>query len=203
MNMLTIQAKINWFSKDLWVDVYSCKTEEEAKEYIQKKVQMGRPAEEFRIITGFIKCKTKAVFINETEKSAQFIETKKPNKDDNPIINTETGTLPVEIKFIKTHDDTKSTPKRKGYPEEELKLLYFKRSCELTRWAKSTDFFDAEGYPTWTTFNNYLGNISNVKDLVVRELKKDPVPWAYRELIDKHFGKYTSGLKVLEEFKGR
>src|SRR5690554_2317621 len=104
MNMLTIQAKINWFSKDLWVDVYSCKTEEEAKEYIQKKVQMGRPAEEFRIITGFIKCQTKAVFINETEKLAQFIETKKPNKDDKPIINTE-----------------KSTPKRKGYTEEELK----------------------------------------------------------------------------------
>src|SRR5690554_6680909 len=127
MNMLTIQAKINWFSKDLWVDVYSCKTEEEAKEYIQKKVQMGRPAEEFRIITGFIKCKTKAVFINETEKSAQFIETKKPNKDDNPIINTETGTLPVEIKFVKTPGDTKSTPKRKSYTEEELKLLYLKR----------------------------------------------------------------------------
>lgn len=194
--MLTIQAKINWFSTDLclWVDVYNCKTEEEAKEYIQKKVQMGRPAEEFRIITGFIKCKTKAVFISETEKL---------NKDDNPIVNTETGTLPVEIKFIKTPDDTKSTPKRKGYTEEELKLLYFKRSCELTRWAKSTDFFDAEGYPTWTTFNNYLGNITNVKDLVVRELKKDPVPRAYRELIDKYFDRYTSGLKVLEKFKGR
>src|SRR5690554_2743148 len=105
MNMLTIQAKINRFSKDLWVDVYSCKTEEEAKEYIQKKVQMGRPAEEFRIITGFIKCQTKVVFISETEKSAQFIE-------------------------------TKSTPKRNSYTEEELKLLYFKRSCELMRWAK-------------------------------------------------------------------
>ena len=34
MNMLTIQAKINWFSTDLWADVYNCKTEEEAKEYI-------------------------------------------------------------------------------------------------------------------------------------------------------------------------
>ena len=89
------------------------------------------------------------------------------------------------------------------YTEEKLKLLYFKRSCELMRWAKSTDFFDEEGYPTWTTFNNYLGNISNVKDLVVRELKKEPVPRVYRELIDKYFDRYTSGLKVLEEFKGR
>ena len=192
--MLTIQAKINWFSTDLWTDVYSCKTEEEAKEYIQKKVQMGRPAEEFRIITGFINCQTKAVFISETEKL---------NKDDNHIINTETGTFPVEIEFVKTPDDTKSTPKRKNYTEEDLKLLYFKRSCELMRWAKSTDFSDAKGYPTWTTFNNYLGNISNVKDLVVRELKKDPVPRAYRELIDKYFDRYTSGLKVLEKFKGR
>ena len=192
--MLTVQAKINWFSADLWADVYSCKTEEEAKEYIQKKMQMGRPAEEFRIITGFITCQTKAVFISETEKL---------NKDDNPIVNTETGTLPVEIKFIKTPDDTKSTPKRKSYTEEELKLLYFKRSCELMRWAKSTDFFDTKEYPTWTTFNNYLGNITNVKDLVVRELKKEPVPRAYRELIDKYFDRYTSGLKVLEEFKER
>lgn len=192
--MLTIQEKINWSSKDLWVDVYSCKTEEEAKEYIQKKAQMGRPAEEFRIITGFIKCQTKVVFISETEKL---------NKDDSPTVNTETGTFPVEIEFVKTPDDTKSTPKRKSYTEEDLKLLYFKRSCELMRWAKSTDFFDAEGYPTWTTFNNYLGNITNVKDLVVRELKKEPVPRVYRELIDKYFDRYTSGLKVLEEFKGR
>lgn len=170
--MLTIQEKINWSSKDLWVDVYSCKTEEEAKEYIQKKAQMGRSAEEFRVITGFIKCQTKVVFINETEKSAQFIE-------------------------------TENTPKRKSYTEEDLKFLYFKRSCELMRWAKSTDFFDTKEYPTWTTFNNYLGNITNVKDLVVRELKKEPVPRAYRELIDKYFGKYASGLKVLEEFKRR
>lgn len=192
--MLTIQEKINWSSKDLWVDVYSCKTEEEAKEYIQKKAQMGRPAEEFRIITGFIKCQTKVVFISETEKL---------NKDDSPTVNTETGTFPVEIEFVKTPDDTKSTPKRKSYTEEDLKLLYFKRSCELMRWAKSTDFFDAEGYPTWTTFNNYLGNITNVKDLVVRELKKEPVPRVYREIIDKYFDRYTSGLKVLEEFKGR
>lgn len=192
--MLTIQAKIDWSSKDLWVDVYSCKTEEEAKEYIQKEVQMGRPAEDFRIITGFIKCQTKVVFINETEKL---------NKDNSHIINTETGTFPAEIEFVKAPDDTKSTPKRKNYTEEDLKLLYFKRSCELMRWAKSTDFFDAKGYPTWTTFNNYLGNITNVKDLVVRELKKEPVPRVYRELIDKYFDRYTSGLKVLEEFKRR
>lgn len=81
-------------------------------------------------------------------------------------------------------------------------MAYFKRSCELGRWAKTIEFDDVEGYPIWNTINNRLGSKSNVIDMVCYDLKKDKMPKEYRKIIKKHFGKEHTGVFIIQMLSG-
>lgn len=153
-------------NKTNWMDAYICESKEDAKKYIEKQIQEGKRAEDFRIITNLIECRTEVVFLEKSQ-SPKIEETKKA----------------------------------KGFPEEELKLAFFRLSCELGRWAKAIDFdtADREKYPSWNTFRNHLGSIRNVIDEIIFELKREEMKTEYRELINKHFRPEITGRQVIEK----
>lgn len=109
----------------------------------------------------------------------------------------------TEVVFLEKSQSPKieETKKAKGFSEEELKLAFFRLSCELGRWAKTTDFKDADRnkYPTWNTFRGNLGSIGNVINLVCFELKREEMKTEYRELINKHFRPEITGRQVIEK----
>lgn len=85
--------------------------------------------------------------------------------------------------------------------EEELKLAFFRLSCELGRWAKIMDFDEADRsrYPSWMPYRQNFGGITNVTNLVCFELKREELKPEYRALIDEYFGKEVSGQQVIEK----
>ena len=147
-----------------WMDAYICESKEDAKKYIEKQIQEGKRAEDFRIITNLIECRTEVVFLEKSQ-SPKIEETKKA----------------------------------KGFPEEELKLAFFRLSCQQGRWAKTIDFdtADREKYPSWNTFRNHLGSIGNVIDMIIFELKREPILPAYQEIIDE-FYKGQTGQQIID-----
>lgn len=153
-------------NKTNWMDAYICESKEDAKKYIKKQIQEGKRAEDFRIITNLIECRTEVVFLEKSQ--------------------------PPKIK---------ETKKAKGFSEEELKLAFFRLSCELGRWAKTTDFNDADRsrYPSWMPYRQNFGGITNVTNLVCFELKREELKPEYRALINEYFGKEVSGQQVIEK----
>lgn len=149
-------------NKTNWMDAYICESKEDAKKYIEKQIQEGKRAEDFRIITNLIECRTEVVFLEKSQPQ---------------------------------------TKKAKGFPEEELKLAFFRLSCELGRWAKIMDFDEADRsrYPSWTPYRQNFGGITNVTNLVCFELKREELKPEYRALIDEYFGKEVSGQQVIEK----
>lgn len=151
-------------NKTNWMDAYICESKEDAEKYIEKQIQEGKRAEDFRIITNLIECRTEVVFLEKSQ-------------------------------------SPKIAKKAKGFPEEELKLAFFRLSCELGRWAKTIDFdtADREKYPSWNTFRNHLGSVRNVIDKIIFELKREEMKTEYRELINKHFRPEITGRQVIEK----
>lgn len=110
----------------------------------------------------------------------------------------------------KVKDDNKKEASKKTksssntyrtYTEDELKLLYFKFSCELGHWAKTTEFdgLDRDKYPSWFTFHHNFGSKSNVVDAVCFQLRKEKMPAEYRDIAEKYFGKEPSGVYVIKK----
>ena len=149
-----------------WQDAWKCKEITEAQEYISELVQKDKiSAENYRIIKPIMHCKTRIDFIFDS-----------PEEKPEEKINKE-----EKVIWAKNQ-----TPKR--YNDEELKLLYFERSCELRHWAKTSDFLSAdEKYPPWHTYQNYIGSKSNILDMIVHELNKDQVPAKYQKIIDQYY----------------
>lgn len=168
-----------------WYDAKECKTRPDAKEYIEKRVhEYGDPAGMYRIIMILVHCQSKIEFI-----------------DDVPVSENTENKLKSEsfkeaVKQLKAKEEEKSKPKtkksRQTYSDEELKLLYFERSCELGHWAKTAEFDDVDRnkYPTWFTYQNRMGSKSNIIDMICFDLRKEKLPPGYREIIDQYF---TSG----------
>lgn len=149
-----------------WQDAYKCREVAEAQEYVKKTVHQEKiSAENYRIIKPIMHCKTKIEFIFDS---------------------------PEEKSEEKTEEDEKvvwaKNQVSKKYNDEELKLLYFERSCELKRWAKTSDFPDPDRkYPPWHTYQNYIGSKSNILDMIVHELNKEQVSVKYQKIIDQYF----------------
>lgn len=160
-----------------WIDEKECSKKVKAQEYIKGQVLKGYRGEDYRIVMKLAHCETEVKFIDDIP----LEEIKEPGKEK------------PELKPDITN---------KIYTDEELKLLYFERSCELGYWAKTNDF-DAERnkdkYPSWFSFHYRLGSKSNVIDMIVHELKKEPVPEKYQEIIDKHYGPNHTGVYVIKK----
>lgn len=149
-----------------WQDVHKCREVDEAQEYIRKLVHQEKiRAENYRILKPIMHCKTRIEFILDSPEE-------KTDEDENE-----------KVIWAKNQASKK-------YNDEELKLLYFERSCELKRWAKTSDFPDPDRkYPPWHTYQNYIGSKSNILDMIVHELKlnKDQVPAKYQKIIDQYY----------------
>lgn len=111
-----------------------------------------------------------------------------------------TKTLEMDAELKKKIEKIKRNRVPQYYSEDELKLIYLELSCNLGRWAMPKDFEEADRsvYPHWNTIYYHLGSYRNVIDLVIFNLKKDPLPEEYRKIIDKNFGKQATGMYVIE-----
>lgn len=227
------QKKKKPFSKSLWTDIYF-KSEEEAKDYIRENIKKGKNVEDFRLITKYYKCRTDVEFVavgkeekptskkpgsvtpplstppsprkvkdrekTEAERFAEAamniakmgLEVKETFKKKTPATE-----LPEEVKEV--------IPIPKNYTEDELKLLFFKCSCQQGRWAKTNDFDNADRkeYPSWNTFRYHLGSVGNVINHIVFELKREEIKPEYQKIIDKYFKGYTGEQVIKKLTDGR
>ncbi|MCG8514533.1 MAG: hypothetical protein MI740_10355 [Halanaerobiales bacterium] len=173
--MLVIQKK----DFDNWLDIDECENVIQAKKYIKNIVETeGEKAENYRVIMPILRCVTTIEFISDMPKEEK--EAEETEKKESKPEKTDESPKPRKPGFTQV------------YTDEQLKLLYFERSCQLNRWARTRDFSASAGdkFPTWATFRSRLGSISNVKDMVAHELRKDPISLKYREIIDQY---YTNG----------
>lgn len=217
------QKKKGILSKITWIDVFNCKTTQEAKEYIKKEfLKKNKKAESFRVITSFVRCKTKVEFdedlapeVIKNKSDNTMPECKAPDSKETPATVDKT-TKPFENvkkevqKTVVNKKEIAQKPKKskkinrapKNLTEDDLKLLFFERSCELKRWAKTLDFennVNRDKYPCWATFNQHIGSIGNIIDMIFFELKKEPVSLRYQELINKYFGEDLAGICVIKK----
>lgn len=101
----------------------------------------------------------------------------------------------IEVKLIKPEKD----PRQKRYTDEEMLLIFFKKSCQKGKWINSADMANDPEIPYYSTYTGRFGRVSNIIDKVIYKLKNQSKEYIkIAEIFCKECGKKACGKSIID-----